>query len=340
MKKRVRDSKFELLRILSMVFIIASHFSVEGNWLINKHNFFYLYLFQPLGQVGVYCFVMISGYFLSKREYSLFDMKIRIVKLWLRVLLVSWTILLICFFTKISVINISSLIKAIFPVIFQQYWFITSFIVLMLFVPILNLMISKFSRKEFFYYILIFVFITVILPRIPKFNVWPIGNILSAGILITIYLIAGYIRKYDVQVKKNKLIVIMILFLGLEYASMYLIGKFTIVKASIYLTYGFLPLIVAICLFLFVKEKPKFYNKQINWIASSVLMAYLVTEHTLFREFLWKNILNFRLYQNNVFFVILLGILVSFSIVLLFSLVDKLYERLTNKIISFFYSSK
>lgn len=95
---------------------------------------------------------MISGYFLSKREYSLFDMKMRIVKLWLRVLLVSWTILLICFLTKISVINIFSLTKAIFPVVFQQYWFITSFIVLMMLVPILNLMISKFSRKELFYY--------------------------------------------------------------------------------------------------------------------------------------------------------------------------------------------
>ena len=43
--KRIRDSKFELLRIVSMVFIVISHYSLWG-----KETYRYKYLiYQPLG---------------------------------------------------------------------------------------------------------------------------------------------------------------------------------------------------------------------------------------------------------------------------------------------------
>lgn len=337
-EKKVRNSKFELLRIIAMLFIIASHFSVEGNWIVNKNNFYYLYFFQPLGQIGVYCFVMISGYFLSSRQYRLKDMIPRINKLWLKIVLVSWTILCICLLTGISNINITTLVMAVFPVVFQQYWFITSFIVLMILVPILNLVIFTFPRKELFRYLIILTVITVIFPRIPGFNVWPLGSIFSSGIMITIYLVAGYIRKYDIRPRKFKLIGLMFISLFAEYASMYFIGTYVKIKASIYLTYGIFPFIVAICLFLLAAEWQDFYNKAINWIASSVLMAYLVTEHTLLREYLWTHILNFRSYQNNALIVFISGILVSFLVVILLAIIDKVYDRLVSIILTKAYS--
>lgn len=54
-----RNSKFELLRILSMVMIIMSHYQLYG-----KVRFEYSKILAPLGQIGVGIFVMISAYFL------------------------------------------------------------------------------------------------------------------------------------------------------------------------------------------------------------------------------------------------------------------------------------
>lgn len=59
--KKVRDSKFEILRIISMIFIVISHYSLWGKW--NDANKFKYLVYQPLGQIGVCVFVLISGYF-------------------------------------------------------------------------------------------------------------------------------------------------------------------------------------------------------------------------------------------------------------------------------------
>lgn len=70
MRHKKRDTRFEVLRIISMVFIISSHFSLYGNWNEKSRHIISTMQFQPLGQIGVYLFVMISGYFLSTRSVN------------------------------------------------------------------------------------------------------------------------------------------------------------------------------------------------------------------------------------------------------------------------------
>ncbi|MCT3026454.1 hypothetical protein EFN35_00775 [Pediococcus parvulus] len=61
-----RNSSIELARILSIAFILLSHFSLWSNWDSSLQDFFNYSLtmiYQPLGKFGVYIFVLITSYF-------------------------------------------------------------------------------------------------------------------------------------------------------------------------------------------------------------------------------------------------------------------------------------
>jgi len=66
-----RDSNFELLRIVSMLFIIAHHLAHHGGYkfgqLFNLDNFI-LTFFISGGKLGVSLFVMITGYYMIKAK--------------------------------------------------------------------------------------------------------------------------------------------------------------------------------------------------------------------------------------------------------------------------------
>lgn len=69
-EKKLRDSRIELLRIISMFLIVLSHFSVFGNW-SNKSSLTALQttralLFDALGPAAAICFFLITGYFSNK----------------------------------------------------------------------------------------------------------------------------------------------------------------------------------------------------------------------------------------------------------------------------------
>ena len=323
--KKVRDPKFEILRIISMIFIVISHYSLWGKW--NDANKFKYLVYQPLGQIGVCVFVLISGYFLSSRVLSAKDGWRRANKLWLKTLVYSWIIFIAVISTmEFKNISITTILTAIFPVVFGEYWFITEFIILMLFVPILNQMLVSLNKKELKYYIGIIVFGSTILPLFVK-NLRPFGNMNSAIAIIAVYLIAGYIKKYNIKLSK---LISWSMFLGgivIELLSIFILKNYD--AKMIHFTYGFIPLISAIGLFNVGISMKSFHNKFINYIASSVLAAYLITENPLLRMWLWNKFLHISKLQNyNYLLFLLYGMVISILLVVLCCLIDKIYEKI------------
>lgn len=133
-----RDSKFELLRIISMIFIISSHFSLYGNWLNKTKHIIDTMQFHPLEQIGVYLFVMISGYFLSTRTIDFKNAWKRIVALWKKTILYSIIACLIAIILKLDSVSIKSVIISILPISLVM----TSFILLVLMTPLLNVSVK------------------------------------------------------------------------------------------------------------------------------------------------------------------------------------------------------
>ena len=73
--KGQRNSNLEILRIISMLFIISYHFSIHGfgevNFVISNMNNYVIYFFGILGKIGVDIFILISAYFMINSKFNL-----------------------------------------------------------------------------------------------------------------------------------------------------------------------------------------------------------------------------------------------------------------------------
>ncbi len=315
-----RDSKFELLRIISMVFIISSHFSLYGNWHGKDKNIISTMQFQPLGQIGVYLFVMISGYFLSTRSINFENAWKRIMPLWRKTVLYSILVCLIAIILKLDSISIKSIIISVFPISLNEYWFMTSFILLMLITPLLNYLINNYDKKNLQYCILGIIIISDIYPL---FNNSPLGGLLSSSVLISSYLIASYIRKYNLNINNYWIAILIILGLGGQYVSMYVMNLLH--HNPLKFTNGILPLLAAIGIFMIFIKLPNFYNRYINFFASTVLAAYLITMHQTIYNWFWKSFINVGKFQYSPYLT-LIGLSLSLVIVLICCLFDKVFQ--------------
>lgn len=320
MKKR--DSKFELLRIISMLFIILSHYSLKTNWGEYKGTWgtdFY----QPFGQIGVDLFVMISGYFLSMRYENLQKMLSKDVRLWFKVLFYSWLLLVIIFLISPSSIGHYELLLSIFPVTLNQYWFITSFMILMLLVPMLNDFIKKSTLSELFILFIAILGTSSIQTILPlKFT--PFGESLNIGIMIASYLFAAIIRKYNITLHPFIIIIFFLSGLSLEYIGMIYFHCFVF-------TNGIGPFLSAVAIFYFTVHCRSFYSPIVNYFAASIFACYLVLCNVFSDKFLWNVILNIKQYGAHPIFP---GLLICMVLITVVVFLDKIYIFFENNFLS------
>lgn len=330
-KNKLRNSKFELLRIISMCLIISSHYSLYTKWGGDKSSIAFqikTMFFQPFGQIGVDLFVMISGYFLLSRKINAASSIIRSSKLYLNTYLYSWLILLSSFcFNKINMIKNflltkGSMLHAIFLFLTNEYWFIDSYIVLMLFVPMINLFFADESQHTLLMYIYFLLVVSGVITLLPT-GFTPFGRVLNVGIMITCYLWGGYVHKYNPVIKLYLLALLLFIGLFVEYAGV-AINRLT-------LTNGFAPFFVAIVIFYVFDHIKDFHNKTINWIASSVIASYLILASPIMDYNLWSSILHVTRFKSE---PILPGVIISILLVAVTVLIDKLYGRLEKRLIS------
>ena len=83
-----RQSNFELIRIVAMLMIVASHYVCHGIYKVSSTNAYDVYLhgdminrvvsviYSPGGKTGVALFFMISGYFLSNKKLCISQKKV------------------------------------------------------------------------------------------------------------------------------------------------------------------------------------------------------------------------------------------------------------------------
>lgn len=151
-----RNVNIELLRIISMLMIVYYHFYVHSQWSFPETLSKRAILIETVGgfgKIGVIIFVLISGYFLEKQSF-----KIR------KIVSISNLVrfyTLLAFFTWLIVDNPTEHIKenlfyAVFPIIFQRHWFVTSYVILILVQPIIKSYLQNEPREKQLKYFCIF----------------------------------------------------------------------------------------------------------------------------------------------------------------------------------------
>lgn len=97
-----RESNFELLRIVAMLFIVLQHLCQHGFFFVDKTNTNYLIVSSFLGwtgNLGNYLFMLISGYFLCTASFSFK----KFFNLWLQIYTTSIIIALVIFLSKLEI---------------------------------------------------------------------------------------------------------------------------------------------------------------------------------------------------------------------------------------------
>lgn len=324
MIKNKRNSTLEMLRIVSMLFIVANHYSGETPWKINDLTspikILGYYVYKPLGQVGVDIFVLITGYFMITREDVVSKNIKRVGKIWLEVLFYS----IICFLTATYFsrgLSIKRLIVALFPFSFSEYWFVTAYIMLIILIPLINLSIKHITKNTYIYILVSIILFSQVFPIINN-NIFSLSK--GFGDVLTVYLLGGFLRKYPV--KLNRLILIMGISISylLMLCSILVLSILTKNSGNLFrFCYGFLPFVTAVNIFILFINLSSTSNEIVNKIAESVFSTYIITENPNINEILWHHFFNMSSISN-IILVIFLGAIISLVLLVLTVILDKL----------------
>ena len=133
-----RQSNIEALRLVSIFLIVLSHCCVHTPWDIGASQAQKCILGSlSLGEVGVTCFVLISGYFLWNRPF-------RFSRL-MRIIIQTLSYSIICYLIALYIDGSvdSNWRSIILPTLSGTYWFTSTYVGLMLIHPFINLILSS-----------------------------------------------------------------------------------------------------------------------------------------------------------------------------------------------------
>ncbi len=302
-----RNSSFELLRSISILLILLHHFAVHGGFEFNSTDLsvprLWWLLIESGGKLGVNCFVLITGYFLSANARAVLNSR-RIFRLLGQMIFYSVSIYLALCALGMQPFDIPSLVKACFPVTANVWWFAGTYLLLYLVHPFLNRLIHAVSRRTCRNMIVGFIALASVIPSI-TLKQYQMNQFLW---FVTLYFAAGYIRLYDLNPRHtaHRYALCFAAFALLRYASSVIIilmsAKIPALSKYALAYHGedsILTLAASVSLFMtFAKLRIK-PRRAINTIASASFGVYLIHDNPLIREPLWVGILNVSAYQDS-----------------------------------------
>ena len=294
--KKKRDANIELLRIVAMLMIITLHFNNQSKALLvlgkpASNVQIFATVLEAIAITGVNVYVLISGYYLSSSKVRLSKVILLILQVYFYTLIISGAMMLVGAYTVKPDDKLDRMLKYLFPISSEHYWFVTAYVIMYLLAPVMNAAVNALKRKQLKAVIIglltWFCFIKSIVPV--KFGTDRMGY--DFGWFICLYLIAAYIRKYNVvlfiDAKKSALVYLV---------SVVVIAAFSLIFYMINLSTGnfkyyanvpchynfFFALTGALGLFSvfrFMRLKENLFAEVIRIIAPYTLGVYLLHMH-------------------------------------------------------------
>lgn len=257
---KIRNSNFELLRIIAMTFIVIWHISIHAQkGELASHNYII-----ALTITGVNLFVLISGYFGIKLNWNSLLTLIGTVAFYnFASVICKWQI------TGATPMLVD--IAGFFPPICNaHWWFINCYFMLMLLSPIINTALDNATDKNYKYTLGILLFTSCISGFCFKNYINVSGY--NTFQFITIYVLGNAIRRFNIleriTIKQNICI--------------YIISTLCIFTLSFFTSKTIFynnPLIIISALSLFcLFAKLDFKSKAVNYIATFMLPVYLLQD--------------------------------------------------------------
>ena len=298
----IRQSNYELLRIVAMFSIVIFHISRHGNWGNGgvffpeemTINAFFLQSLLPLGKIGVDVFVLISGYFLIN---STKDTWPKIVKLWLEVLFYSIVISIAFIFINDTEYTDRQIVSILTPILSNIWWFATTYLLMFALSPFINKMLHSCDESSHLKLIMGLIVLWVIVPFFT--NLWVEFNNLIW--FITLYVIAAYIRMYPDRFKKKTIAYfgLSFVFFAIMIAVTYILDITGFISEfwSIYNPIDLIntqnspfSLVISFYLFLAFSKWNLKHNNILNIMAGTTFGIYLIHDHPLVRGYIYSEV--------------------------------------------------
>lgn len=312
----MRDSRFELLRIVAMFIIVLYHLT---NIMVFHLGYDCQCIRIPL-HIGVICFVLISGYFHIKLSLR------GILKLFFPLVMI---------YLPLELINGGGYRSLFF---LSPYWFVRVYFYLMLMSPLLNDYLINNRRRLWLIFTL--GFIAVYMPWLGGDDVMENGkNVILFALLYTIgdtikaneHYIGKMHYKYFVSFFLLLSIALPILYycFGDDRLFGFNIGTF-IWRSSF--PYSSPLLIINGILFFIIFSKIHLSSKVVNFFSSSIFAVYIIQEHPLvLNKLLIPCVKNLDCYLSGNLYGMFIGMVCLTVIVIVISIcVDKLLSPLWN----------
>jgi surface polysaccharide O-acyltransferase-like enzyme len=190
------------------------------------------------------------------------------------------------------------LVHTFFPVMLRTWWFPTTYMILLLLTPLLNIALRNMAQHVHLYCVVVLFCISA-LADVLLYDEQPYAKVLW---FVFLYVLAAYLRNYDIPIWKKPRNggITFIVFYCAICASMLLLepnkGENFFLKA-LFLAFSkqmAAPalLICAVSLFLaFARSKP-FTSRFVNRAAAGTFGVYLIHEHPALRHWIWDDLIN------------------------------------------------
>lgn len=351
-----RQTGIDLLKCISMAMVIVLHINTYGlkNIILNNYPLVNAInsALQAFSVVGVNCFVLITGCFLSRKTIELNLSELlkyykRLLPLWIQVVMYSIGIFLVlCIIPGSEVdFSIKQAVKQLFVIFTGQYWFFSKYFLLIIISPFLNRLINSLSDSDYKHTVIVLVAVFSIFPMINVFgDSFEANSGYSTVWFAVLYMIAGYIRRIIEQLNNRKmyltlylsstLIIFIIIFWNTFLNDGVLSSRFVFFSRSYN---SILVLLSSVFLFiLFVKLDCR--SRKVGFFVSNIARlsfgVYLLHEHPLFRDILWRRIIGLENYADQQLLCILVMILTIVLIYLAGILIEFVRQTICGFIIS------
>lgn len=189
-----RESNLELLRLISMYMIVLIHANMYlGHFCHGIGAKVFNGFVNGICNVGVTCFVLISGYFGMK--FSIRKL-VKMECMMITFSLLELGLVFALFPGKLQGADLlEALVKACLPFVTRKYWFYSAYVCVFLLSGFIEKMIGALEKKEFRNLLAMLLGLFSVLPTLFYFEVIPDNGKGFVQMLI-IYLLGRYIRKY------------------------------------------------------------------------------------------------------------------------------------------------
>ena len=283
-----RNNGIDILRFVLMFMICILHVLGQGGVIKAsetgsiQNNLFWLLEVICFGAVD--CFALISGY-IAKDKRQKYD---KIVNIWFQVFFYSF--ILNSIFTIFGInkdLSLRFILKSIFPISFNVFWYMSSYFILFMILPILNNYIFKIDEKDAKRAFIIIIFIFSCMGLLSDaFN-------LKAGYspiwLIILYVLGALMKKIKLFENRKTFVLIIIWLVSL--AITYFVHIYY--ESDLLLNYISPTILLSSLIIVVLFTRIKTENNNISKIAPYCLGIYLFQLNPIIWNIIIKNKLTF-----------------------------------------------